>query len=413
MVKNMAFGDSPDDAALRNAWQQFCQQLQTAGERVFKDYNPATPLHRADAFRFLTQNLGQAFDLALETKDAKYPQLHAFCGPNRKLGGDAADLVYLQAWIDGESIYKISGNKGSARFLNFTVQGPRPEKQPGGDVPSLHEPFGDIPEANLFGHQLHAEADGSFELFIGGPQREKNWLPTTPGSRKLFIRQGFDRWDEIPARMHIERVDMNTPRPLPTPRTMIAAMEWAGQFVAGLMNDWPDHPYRYSPVVDPLNVNRFPGDSSADAADNKRGRAVAHLCWQIARDEALIVEFDSHDGFWMVSNNGVFFNSMDFLYRPVSYTPSRARVDSDNKVRLILCGEDPGYHNWLDTQGFERGNLTYRNLLSTAATTFNTQLVKRDDLARVLPANAAKVTPEQRAQQLHERFDSIRRRYSF
>lgn len=56
-----------------------------------------------------------------------------------------------------------------------------------------------MPEANLFGHQLESSWDGSFELYIGGPRRERNWLPTTRGSRKLFIRQGFDRWDELPA----------------------------------------------------------------------------------------------------------------------------------------------------------------------------------------------------------------------
>lgn len=407
----MAFGDGVNDAALRSAWQQFCERLQTAGERVFKDENPAAPLHRADAFRFLTQNLGQAFDLALETKDTKFPALHAFCTPDRKLGGDAADLLYLQAWIDGESVYRISGNRGTARFLNFTVQGPRPDRQPGTQVPSLHEPFGDIPEANLFGHQLQAAPDGSFELYIGGPQRGPNWLPTTQGSRKLFLRQGFDRWDELPARMRIERVDMSGPRPLPTPDTMVTAMEWAGQFVTGLMNDWPDHPYRYSPMVDPVHVNRFPSGSAGDAADSKRGRAVAHLCWQLGDDEALIVEFDSHDGFWMVSNNGVFFNSMDYAYRPVSYTPSRTTVDSDGKVRLILCHEDPGYHNWLDTQRFERGNLTYRSLLSQAATTFNTRLVKRSQLVEALPVQTARVTPAERVAQLHARFDGIRRRY--
>ena len=119
-------------------------------------------LQRADAFRFLTQNLGQAFDLALETKDTRYPVMHAFCTPIRKLGGDCADFAYQQAWIDGESVYRISGNRGTARFLNFTVQGPRPD---GPHV--LHEPFGDIPEANLFGHQLHEEPDGSFELYVG------------------------------------------------------------------------------------------------------------------------------------------------------------------------------------------------------------------------------------------------------
>ena len=89
----MAFGDCRDDEALRTAWRGFCERLQEAGDRAFKDYNPATPLHRAGAFRFLTQNLGQAFDLGLETKDTRYPVIHTFCTPQCKLGGDAADFI--------------------------------------------------------------------------------------------------------------------------------------------------------------------------------------------------------------------------------------------------------------------------------------------------------------------------------
>jgi len=408
----MAFGDGPDDEALRAAWRVFCERLQAAGDRVFKDYNPAAPLHRADAFRFLTQNLGQAFDLALETRDTRFPVIHAFSTPFCKLGSDCADFLYQQAWIDGESVYRISGNRGSARFLNFTVQGPRPERQPGTGWPSLHEPFGDIPEANLFGHQLQTEPNGGFELSLGGERRGPNWLPTTAATRKLFIRQGFDRWSEMPARLRIERVDMSVPRPLPTPQIVAEAMDWAGRFVTGLMDDWPDHPYRYSgAVVNPALVNEFPPAPQSDgAADRRRGRSVAHLCWQLEPDEALIIEFDSHDGFWSVTNMGVFFNSMDYLYRPVSYTPSRAKVDRDGKVRLILCHGDPGYHNWIDTQGFERGNLTYRNLLSEAHTEFGTRVVKRSQLTAALPADAATVTSEQRLQQMRDRFDGVLRR---
>ena len=141
----MALGDCPDDDALRDAWDRFCEQLRGAGEQAFKDYNPSNGPQRADAFRFLTQNLGQAFDLALETRNTAYPQLHRFCSPNRKLGCDAADRSYRQAWIDGEHRYRVSGNTGTARFLNFTLQGARPETQPGTGWPSLHEPFGDIP----------------------------------------------------------------------------------------------------------------------------------------------------------------------------------------------------------------------------------------------------------------------------
>jgi hypothetical protein len=78
----MAFGDGPDDAALRSAWSEFCARLQRAGDQVFKDANATSGAQRVDAFRFLTQNLGQAFDLALETRDTRYPALHTFCGPN-------------------------------------------------------------------------------------------------------------------------------------------------------------------------------------------------------------------------------------------------------------------------------------------------------------------------------------------
>ncbi|RJF91286.1 DUF1214 domain-containing protein [Sphingomonas cavernae] len=406
----MAFGDGTDDEALRAGWEQFCDRLRAAGDQVFKDHNPSLDLHRADAFRFLTQNLGQAFDLALETRDPRYPHIHAFCTPFRKLGADAADFTYQQAWIDGESAYRITGAKGTARFFNITVQGPRPETQSGTGWPSLHEPFGDVPEANLFGHQIETAPDGSFELFVGGPERACNWLPTTPGSRKLFIRQGFDRWDETHWTLRIERIGMVEPRPMPTPAEMIGAFDWAGEFVTGLMRDWPDHPYLYSGgAVDPASMNRFPPLPSSDAGDGKRGRAVANMVWALAPDEALVVSFKPGDGFWMASLGGVFMNSLDYLYRPVSYTPSRARTDSDGHVRLILCAEDPGFHNWMDTSGFEQGNLAIRMLMSASGPAIETRLVKRADLSDLLPADSARATPEARHVQFIERFRGIQR----
>jgi hypothetical protein len=404
----MACGDGTDDHALAAAWDGFCDRLKAAGRDAFKDRNPAEPLARADAFRFLTQNLGQAFDLALETRDTRYPALHAFCGPNRKLGGDCADFTYHQAWIDGASTYRISGNRGTARFFNLTVQGPRPERMANGKPP-LHEPFGDVPEANLLGHQLDCAWDGSFELIVGGPQRPGNWLPTTPGSRKLFLRQGFDRWGEEPAALRIERIGMEAPRPLPTPSTMIEAMGWAGDFLTGMMADWPDWSFANG-GVDEARVNAFPPPLDT-GDDRKRGRAACAMHWAIGGDEALIVEFDAHDGLWMLTNGGVFMNSMDYLYRPVSFTPARTRVDGDGRIRIVMAHEDTGHANWMDTQGFVRGNLTYRHMLDGAPVPLVTRLVKRSELAAALPADAATATPDDRLSQMHARFDGIRRRY--
>jgi len=400
----MAYGDGPDDAALKAAWDDFCDKLKAAGERVFKDYNAPFGPARADGFRFLTQNLGQAFDLALETRDPRYPALHAFCHPTRKLGGDCADFTYHQAWIDGDTTYRITGNRGTAPFFNITVQGARPDG-PG----VLHEPFGDLPEVNLSGDQLVCEADGSLEVFVGGEPRERNWLPTTASSRKLFIRQGFDSWDEEPARLRIERVDMATPKPLPTPQTMIEAMRWAGDFVTGLMDDWPEFPFRHG-GVDAAHPNRFP-DAAGTEADAKRGRSASNMYWELAADEALIIEFAAHPGLWSLTNMGAFFTSMDYLYRPVSYTPSRTAVDGDGKIRVILAHRDPGYHNWMDTQGFDRGHVTYRHMLAGEPVTPHTTTVRHADLADALPPDTVRVTEAQRVAQMWERFNGIRRRH--
>ncbi|HYB83326.1 MAG TPA: hypothetical protein VED43_17170, partial [Mycobacterium sp.] len=149
----------------------------------------------------------------------------------------------------------------------------------------------------------------------------------------------------------------------------------------------------------------------ATDADSKRGRAAANMYWELAADEALIVEFDAHDGLWMFTNMGVFFNSMDYLYRPVSYTPSRTKVDRDARIRLVMAHRDPGVHNWLDTQGFECGNLTYRHMLEGEPAVIDTRSVKYDELLGVLPAGTAMVSGAERTAAMWERFHAIRRRY--
>jgi hypothetical protein len=162
--------------------------------------------------------------------------------------------------------------------------------------------------------------------------------------------------------------------------------------------------------VDGAHPNRFP---AADAAtgDDKRGRAATNMYWELDTHEALIIEFDAHDGLWMLTNMGVFFTSMDYLYRPVSYTPSRTVVDSDGTIRVVLAHADPGCHNWLDTQGFSRGNVTYRHMLAGAPAALHTRLVDHARLAEALPPDTATVTPEQRSAQMWARFNGIRLRH--
>ena len=175
------------------------------------------------------------------------------------------------------------------------------------------------------------------------------------------------------------------------------------------MDDWPEYPFTHG-GVDADHPNSFPGISST-GADAKRGRAATNMYWELAADEALIIEFDAHPGLWSLTNMGVFFTSMDFLYRPVSYTPSRTIVDGDGKVRVVIAHRDPGFHNWMDTQGFERGNVTYRHMLEGEPVPLRTSVVKHDDLAGALPTDTVTASAAERTTAMWLRFNGVRQRY--
>lgn len=411
------FGQCADDEALRTAWKKFCKQLEDAGDLVFKSYNPATPLQRADGFRFLTQNLGQAFDFSLEKANTQYPEIHLFCSPTRHLGGDNPDCTYQSAWIDGKSAYKITGNKGSARVVNFTVMGPRLAPHDGWRP--LSEPFGDIPHGNIYAHNLKCDWEGNFELFIGGPQREGNWLATKDVTRKVFIRQLFDNFNEQPALLKIERIGMTEPPPPTMPADVIKAMEWSGNFITTTMQDNPEWAFLYSAAA-VANINEFPSTADnapvRDSANNTtvdkfRGRTINNMTWKLAPDEAMIIEFDNPGTFWQLGNMGMFENAMDFQYRTISWTPSRTKVNKDGKIRFVMSHDDPGYNNWIDTTGFTEGNLTSRNFLSDKFIDNRCKVVKRAQVDHFMPADSVKVTKEERTKQMLERFHAIQRRY--
>ena len=155
----------------------------------------------------------------------------------------------------------MTGSRGTARFFNVTVHGAR---TPGTGV--LHEPFGDTPEANITGPQLDVGDDGQFELYIGGDAARTELVATHLRFAKMLIRQGFDRWYELPAQLRIGRIDMSAPKPLPTAEVMVEAMSWAGDFVTGLMSDWPEFPFTYG-GVDAERPNTFPRvDTTGDDA---------------------------------------------------------------------------------------------------------------------------------------------------
>jgi hypothetical protein len=348
-----------------------------------------------------------AFEWGLENRVPGYPYFTSYFSPTRKQAGDNADCYYLHAEIDGTHTYRVAGKKGSARFINFTLQGEK--------AGALPQPWGDKPEASLLGSDLLAEWDGSFVLWISPEPHEGNWLRSTPNTHALRIRQFFDDWElEEPMRVRIERVGAEGAPTPPGPDEMIAAMEWAGQFLYDTIDYWPS---RYVRDAAGGQLHTFasgiPASGQLDAhqaSDALRGRAVNRSHWRLGDDEALIVEFAAPDWFWILSVENVFAQSGDYRWRKVSINSHSAVVDPDGKVRAVLAHRDPGYANWIDTGGYCEGALNMRNFLTRSLAEVSCRLVKHGELASEMPADAARLTPEERRAELARQSAAVARR---
>lgn len=243
-----------------------------------------------------------------------------------------------------------------------------------------------------------------------------DWIQSQPGTRKIFYRQYFDTWDEVPASYRIERIgESDEPPPAITPAWLIESMERAGNFVVNVVKDWPNVLWTRHGAYDAVNAFVRHGkatDAAHEAADARRGRVIEQMNWAIAPDEALIVEFDAKpDWFWQLGACTVFGASLEFRYRPVSLTSGMSPVDADGTTRVVMSHTDPGFTNWIDIQGHTRGWLLFRNMFTRDTPELRTRLVRAADLDAELGSVATRITPDARQAELRRRRAANLRRY--
>ena len=169
------FGDNVNDAALKQSWDQFCDDLKAAGDLVFRDSAPDRDIDRAKGFRLLARNISLALQFNLENIDPDFPELQRYFDPTRKQGGDNTDALYVGAPINGEHTYRIVGNRGTARYFAVTV------------LEDGNTPWGGAVVGNLIDRQIAVAADGSFEIVLSPDEHPGNWIKTTPGSWRVTV----------------------------------------------------------------------------------------------------------------------------------------------------------------------------------------------------------------------------------
>ena len=369
-------GRTEDDSAAHRvvsgkSWDEFCDTLKAAGAALQYPGTPRDPLNQAEGYRYLSRIARAGLTAFIEHADANAPVLHRVVDEITKLGADNPDNYYQTAALNGDYEYKISGRRNTVAYLSFGTQSGNYGQ--GGGLP---------PTGHIESDQIEMDGDGYFELVLSRSRREKNWLPMTPETGTLVVRQTFlDRDAETPADLMIERINCpeheRRPSPL-TARQLDEGLQKTGALVAGaplLFATWARGFQKHSnelPMFDPQVSLAAGGDPNI---------TYYHSHWAIAQDEALLVEVTPPEcDYWNFQLNNYWMESLDYRHHRIHTNKFLAHYEDDLSVRLVVAHEDPGLPNWIETAGHSSGTMCFRWVRAREHPQPRTRLVRLSSL---------------------------------
>jgi hypothetical protein len=284
------------------------------------------------------------------------------------MGNDNPDNYYQNAPISGRHEYRISGTRGTVHYLGFGTQAGN---------------YGATGSLNTTGYleakDLEIGPDGRFEILVSCDERPGNWLPMTPDSRTLVVRQThLDREKEELARIRIERIDgPHQPRPV-TAERIDRGLKGSAFFVLGcakLFQKWAEDFQKHTnqlPQFDPKVAGAAGGDPNI---------VYYHSYWQLAPDEALVIEAEPPEcDYWNFQLSNHWLESLDYRYWNIHLNKATAKYRADGSVQVVVAHEDPGVPNWLQTAGHDRGSMCWRWIRAKQHPQPRTRVVKLAEL---------------------------------
>ena len=394
----------PADARIMEgaAWETLCATLDRASERVMAEGVPDSPRDRAEGFRYLTRFLAAGIVSCVSHNDPDYPVFGRMIDYTMPWGLDNPDCLYLYAPLRGGAEYRISGHLGSANHVDFQVNFGH---YANGDIST----WGTI--ASMAGTDLETDNDGRLDLYVGGEERDGNWLPSREDAEFMLVRQYFDDWEaERPADLLIERVGAEYP--IPSPRTDVMA-ERLAQLERWIDRGgalWENMSRGFLSMEPNSLVVHMP--ESAGERSGMRGQAYGMGHFGCEADEAVVIEFSPppcvHWG--MALANG-YWECVEYASRQSSLNRAQATLDSDGMMRAVIAHRDPGVPNWLDPGGNVEGTLSIRFLHAERAPEIAFQRLPLAALREALPAETPVVDARARGEILGARRRALLRRF--
>ncbi|MCP5040181.1 MAG: DUF1214 domain-containing protein [bacterium] len=350
------------------SWAEFCDTLKSAGEVVLRDASPADAFERAEGFRYLSRLTRVALESYIEFADPKFPVLRRPAHETVKIGADNPDNYYQSAAISGAHEYRIRGKRNTVHYLglgtyvgNYGSGGRRGQS------------------GYIEGVDLECDADGNFEVLLSCSKPSAgNWLPMEPDTSSLIVRQTFrDRAAEKIAELTIERVGSEGALAI-TAEQVDQGLAAASEYVRGTANlfaDWTESFAKHR------NELRLLDPAVASAAHGDPNICYYHGYWEVAEDEALVIETTPPAcDYWNFQLNNYWMESLDYRYHAIDVNHHGARYEDDGRVVIVISAQDEGIGNWIDTARHVRGTMCLRWIRADHHPKPSSRLVKLSEL---------------------------------
>jgi hypothetical protein len=452
--------------ALRTAWDDMIQALQDARDAIDQPQlmpAPATDRNLAEGYRYLMGYVHSAVERAFH-EDPLRPHMRNALSIITRSTVDNADAIYFYTALDGSKSYRLTGKTGDTRHWRGEPPATDGHKAPhylifeatSGDLPgdsgSLLElrPGVKAQTGRLDSSSLVLDEDGSFEILLA-PERPAgytgNFIPTLkmvqprqPGEEQattaryanyLSGRQLFNDWEHEEA-IHFDIVPTESeqsPAPAYSAQQAAAELRRFGDIVRNQMHFWNafwtilmgtygEREGSMPGVAFPRNNFNTINAASGATGGGQSTNLYAGGVFELEPDEALIIENcirlpPRYVGFQIANLWG---ESIEYANRIGSLNGHQMTVDADGILRIVIAHSDPGVPNWVDTTGHREGFLTARWTYSETPArehwpTITAKKVRFSEIWQQLPAGTARVSNEERQQQIRIRQRHVQRRY--
>jgi len=388
-------------------WAEQMQALEPIGESLIARWRPdgATAAEVQDMNKLMLSMLASGY-LGRVYTDSRRPVFTPLWNYAFNQGGPSPDYIYSSAEVDGDGVYRLSGFRGTSRFVDIApgaarmMGSPIDDEDPSARIPLTY----DLDDLTL-------DDGGRFSVVLSAQRpdgHDGDWWELDPKSRKLLMRRCSCDWaNEVDARVAIERLDDggSDMSPEDIARRFSDLPRWIDgtiTFDMNLVRYYREH----------HGVNTFLRSSKIDELGGLPKQAYYDGIHEIDDDEALIIETElpQQCRYWQALVADDRFCTVDWVNRQSSLNDAQAHIDSDGKFRAVISHGDPGVPNWLDKADYPWGIIQMRWNRASDYPDPTIEKVRLADVRNHLPADTPVVSSDERRAQLRARREAAQLR---